>query len=315
MSGSISTPAGSSIAHAAKPNRTAARTVVTRYPRFKAPIGASSSPARTTYTPTIEANTPNPRATSGNRTPRTPNHGNSATPRTIAPMFSAAGDSKRSAPRTAGEGKPDDGKTGYRAASKRYHEGVVERPHRTRSGADVRANRDLHPDVAGQCRERRAECERASGLQAQHKGVRFPTRHPLPKDRHGEDDGKDRSDDCDRLVLPAQEGAGSLLNRRRNLPHPLGARVLSEDAPRQDSREAERREDRDWDDEGQIKLRDGVPSSAVSAAASCSTYLGFDGSLRRRTSRRGSRHSRGRSSRPSREVAPGHRVPCSARRS
>src|SRR5437879_5408445 len=291
MSGSISTPAGSSIAHAAKPNRTAARTVVTRYPRFKAPIGASSSPARTTYTPTIEANTPNPRATSGNRTPRTPNHGNSATPRTIAPMFSAA------------------------AASKRYHEGVVERPHRTRSGADVRANRDLHPDVAGQCRERRAECERASGLQAQHKGVRFPTRHPLPKDRHGEDDGKDRSDDCDRLVLPAQEGAGSLLNRRRNLPHPLGARVLSEDAPRQDSREAERREDRDWDDEGQIKLRDGVPSSAVSAAASCSTYLGFDGSLRRRTSRRGSRHSRGRSSRPSREVAPGHRVPCSARRS
>ena len=64
-------------------------------------MGASSSLARTTYTPTIEANTPNPRATSGNTTPRTPNHGNSKTPRTIAPMFSAAVDSKRSAPRPA----------------------------------------------------------------------------------------------------------------------------------------------------------------------------------------------------------------------
>ena len=89
------------MAHAAIANRIAAMIVVTRYPRLSAAMGASSSRARTTYTPTIEAMTPNPRATSGKMIPAIPKYANNATPRTIAPMFSAAVDSKRSAPRPA----------------------------------------------------------------------------------------------------------------------------------------------------------------------------------------------------------------------
>src|SRR6266545_2860842 len=53
-------------------------------------MGASSSCARTAYTPTTHASRPNPRATSGKMIPSTPKTGNKTTPSTIAPMFSAA---------------------------------------------------------------------------------------------------------------------------------------------------------------------------------------------------------------------------------
>ena len=216
--------------------------------------------------------------------------------------------------RDASERKPDDREARSGSSSERDDEGFVERPEGTRCGANVRPNRDLHADESGQRREGRAEREGTRGLQAEFNRVGMSADGSLSKNCRREDHRKDRGDNRDRLVLAPQERSGPLLDCGRDLTHPLRARFSPEDVARQDARETEPREDRDRDDEGEIDLRDGVHSSAVSAAASSSTYLGFDGSLRRRTSRRGSRRSAGPSSRPSRGVDPGRRGPCSARR-
>ena len=57
--------------------------------------------SRTVRMPMMLANRPNAHITIGKRTPFSPKTGKSATPRIIAPIFSAAVDSKRSAPRPA----------------------------------------------------------------------------------------------------------------------------------------------------------------------------------------------------------------------
>src|SRR5439155_10049216 len=99
----------------------------------------------------------------------------------------------------------------------------------------------------------------------------------LPKNRGGEDYRKEGGDDSDRLVLAPQERLGPLLNRSGDLPHPLRARILSEDAPRQDSGRTEACQDRDRDDDAQVQLRHYVRSSRVSPAASSALCLDFDG--------------------------------------
>src|SRR5204862_34389 len=79
------------------------------YPRLSACIGSSSSRAFTSSTPMIEATSPKARATRGNSINpttcaglKTPGFASaSPDPRIIAPMFSAAVDSNRSAPRPA----------------------------------------------------------------------------------------------------------------------------------------------------------------------------------------------------------------------
>src|SRR5206468_11988651 len=196
----------------------------------------------------------------------------------------------------------------------RSHECVVEGPRGTRRRANVRPNRHLHPDEAGQRRECGTECEGARRFQTKRHGVRLPAHRALPKNRGGEDYRKEGGDDSDRLVLAPQERLGPLLNRSGDLPHPLRARILSEDAPRQDSRKTEACQDRDRDDEAQVQLSHYVRSSPVSAAASSSLYLGFDGSVTPRPSPCGSSDSRGLSSSPSRGFDRGRRAPCCARR-
>jgi len=76
---------------------------VTKYPRLSACMGLPFIAAFgvTTITPTMVAMRPKARATRGKRTPFTPKTGKRATPMIMAPIFSAAVDSKRSAPRPA----------------------------------------------------------------------------------------------------------------------------------------------------------------------------------------------------------------------
>jgi len=72
---------------------------------------------------------------------------------------------------------------------------------------------------------------------------------------HGESDGDDGSDECDGAVLSPEEGARALLDRGRDLPHPIRAGVPAQDVPRQQASAAEAREDSDGDDVGEVHLR------------------------------------------------------------
>src|SRR3972149_5146110 len=157
-------PAGWSIAHAANPNRAAARTVVTRYPRFRADMGASASRAGTTSTPTIDASTPKLRATSGKTIPAIPKAGKSATPRTIAPMFSAAVDSNRSAPRPAQSPTLSPTRSATTAGVRGSSPGVPPPALPDQVGTDVCCLRvDPAPQLREQGDEGRAEAEADHG--------------------------------------------------------------------------------------------------------------------------------------------------------
>src|SRR5213595_1684695 len=98
-------PAGLSSQYVPPTKPAAASTAVHMYPRLSACIGSSSSRAFTNSTPMIEATSPKARATRGNSINpttcaglKTPGFASARPdPRIIAPMFSAAVDSKRSA--------------------------------------------------------------------------------------------------------------------------------------------------------------------------------------------------------------------------
>jgi hypothetical protein len=96
------------ITNVVRANPATDRIVVTQYPRFRMFIGFSSSRPRTKNIATMVASSPKARTTSGKKIqasgfghPRSTAIRQTATPRIMAPMFSAAVDSKRSAPRPA----------------------------------------------------------------------------------------------------------------------------------------------------------------------------------------------------------------------
>ena len=160
------------------------------------------------------------------------------------------------------EGEADDRKAGHGAAAKGDYEGVVEGFQGSRGGPDVRPDRDLHPDEAGEGGEGGPEGEGAGRLQAKLDRVRFSRRHRGAEDGPREDDRQDDGDDRDAPVLPAQEGPSPLLDRGRDLPHPVVAGVPPQDVPRQEAREPQARQDRKGDDDAQVDLRHRVLSVA-----------------------------------------------------
>ena len=77
----------------------------------------------------------------------------------------------------------------------------------------VRADRDVHADVAGGARQQRAD-EIADGNS--------------PVEQQKENDGNDDADYADRRVLPIEVSGGAFLHRTRNLTHSVGAGAAGE---------------------------------------------------------------------------------------
>src|SRR5437773_922830 len=200
----------------------AASTAVHMYPRLSACIGSSSSRALTTSTPMIEATSPKARATSGNSISPTTCAGlktsgfasASPDPRIIAPMFSAAVDSNRSAPRPAPQ---------------RDLERLVEARARRARRPDVRAHGDVHADDAGHARAEGAEHEGQGGREREGRGGRLSGVW-LAEERvqHVDHDAERNAQRADGAILAPQEGFRAFLDRVGDLPHLGGAVVLPE---------------------------------------------------------------------------------------
>ena len=109
-------------------------------------------------------------------------------------------------------------------------------------GADVRANRDEHTDVAGRRRRNRTEKVRDRG--SRH--VRELTAllavavEHVEVDEYCEDHGHHGHEDREERVLTPQERGGTLLDEDGNVLHHLGALILLEDPLGRDDRKEER---------------------------------------------------------------------------
>ena len=118
----------------------------------------------------------------------------------------------------AEEPEPDDEEAGDRAGAERDLERGLQALARCLGRAHVRAHRDVHADEAGQRREHGADQEPECGA---------PPELVVEAEQEERHDRHDR----DRRVLLAQIRRGALLDRARDLLHPLVARRLLQQPP------------------------------------------------------------------------------------
>src|SRR3990172_10063285 len=152
----------------------------------------------------------------------------------------------------AEEAHRDYGEAGDRTAPQGGLQGRVVARLGGRRAPLVRADRDVHPDVPGDCGQCGPETEREGGLQPEPHGVGCPCARGLQRDREREHDGEDHGDDRDRGVLAPHERSGALPDRFPDFPNLVRARVLPQDVPREIARDRQRRNAGDRNHKGEV---------------------------------------------------------------
>ena len=125
------------------------------------------------------------------------------------------------------EAEPDDEQAGDRAGAEGDVERRAEPRFRSLRGADVRAHGDVHADEARRARENRADRE-------------ADRRSPAQLVVEAEQQERDDRDGRDRHVLPPQVRRRAFLDGARDLLHPLAARRLLQQPPREVQPESDR---------------------------------------------------------------------------
>ena len=115
-------------------------------------------------------------------------------------------------PGDAEKAQTDDEHPGDRTAAERDRQRFVQSGARGLGGAHVRAHRHVHPDVAGETREDRADGEAARRRAAE---------------RPPDDDEQHDADDADRQVLAIEIRLRAGLDRGGDFAHPVVAGTAS----------------------------------------------------------------------------------------
>ena len=113
-------------------------------------------------------------------------------------------------------------------------------------GAHIRADSDVHADIAGRGRSDRAQRVGDRGARQLGPDARLDNAErgefagDVQVHEHGNQHRDDGHEDGQEGVLPPQEGRSPLLNQGGDRPHGVGPRVLAEDAPRRHDCEQQR---------------------------------------------------------------------------